>query len=88
MNKLEFIKQLSEISGVKETDCKRFLKISYFLICDLLLKGEEISFKGFGKFFVKTRKERFVKSKNKSYLVPTKHIVTFKIGKSFKEIIK
>lgn len=88
MNKLEFVNKLSCLCGLSKVECNRFLKITYFLICDSLNKGEEICFKGIGKLFVKTRKERFLKNGNKQILISSKNIPAFKIGKNFKDIIK
>lgn len=90
MNKTQFIKILSQSCGLSQTKCDEILSSAYFLICKNLREGESVSFKGFGKFFVKTKKERFIKNFNSSnlQLIGCRNVPSFKIGKSFKQQIK
>lgn len=87
MNKNELINNLSNITGHSKQTCKDVLNNFYFLICDSLKKGEEVCFKGLGKFYVKSKSERIIKNNLGTYLMSPKKIVTFKIGKTFKNII-
>ena len=87
MNKTQFIKKLSESCSVDKNLCGFILNNAYYLLCDNLKKGETLNLKGFGKFYVKFRKERFLKVGNKTILIGTKNIPVFKMGKSFKNII-
>ena len=67
--------------------CKQVLNNFYLLICDSLKKGEEICFYGIGKFFVKYKKERLIKTNRGEIFVNSKNVPVFKMGKSFKNII-
>ncbi|MBQ9793167.1 MAG: HU family DNA-binding protein [Clostridia bacterium] len=87
MNKNEFLNNLSFITGHSKQTCKDIIDSFYYLICDSLKKGEEVCFKGLGKFYVKSKNERIIKNNLGVYLVGPKKIVSFKIGKTFKNII-
>lgn len=89
MNKTEFIKNLSLICDLSQSKCQEIMQEAYNLICQNLKEGKQVSFKGFGKFYVKTKKERFVKNfnSNNMHLIGCRHVPTFKMGKSFKKVI-
>jgi len=90
MNKSDFLKQLSLNCNLPEKICRQVLSNSYLLLCDCLNKGEEVNFYGFGKFYVKTRQERFYKQigVNTLALLPPQNVPVFKTGRVFKQIIK
>ena len=90
MNKSEFVKSLSHSCNLSIDKCCEVLSKSYKLICQKLREGECVVFKGFGKFYVKEKKERFIKSfkSNDMQLLGCRNIPAFKIGKSFKSQIK
>ena len=87
MNKTQFIKKLSESCNIDKNLCDFVLNSAYLLLCDNLKKGETLNIKGFGKFYVKFRKERLLKRGNQTLLIGTKNVPVFKMGKSFKNII-
>lgn len=89
MNKTEFVKELSQNCSLSQNKCQEVLSEAYKLICQNLKEGRQVNFKGFGKFFVRTKKERFVKSfnSNNMQLIGCRHVPTFKMGKSFKKVI-
>ena len=90
MNKNEFIKKLSYICNLSNKQCYLILNNAYKLLCDSLKIGETITFKGFGKFYIKTTKERVVKNvftKSLSFL-GQKNVVSFKISSTLKNIVK
>lgn len=90
MNKTTFLKELSLKCNLPINTCKDVMSMGYFLLCDSLKKGQSVNFYGFGKFYVRQRKERLIKKigTSLSTLVMPKSIPAFKIGKSFKEIIR
>lgn len=90
MNKIEFLKEVSFKSNASLKDCKKIFSNAYYIICDCLKKGEIVNFYGFGKFYVKRRSERLIKSNMflENKLLPPKYLPAFKIGKCFKEIIR
>lgn len=87
MNKNEFLKELSKISNTNLSTCKKVLFNTYELLCDNLKKGQSVNFYGFGKFYVKCYKERFINNRGIKKLIGAKFVPTFKTGKSFKNII-
>ena len=90
MNKSQFIKILSQCCGLTQAKCSEVLIETYKLICENLKQGESVVFKGFGKFFVKTKRERFVKNVNTNnlHLIGCRNVPCFKIGKQFKQEIR
>lgn len=90
MNKSQFIKVLSQNCGLSQNKCNEVMSTAYYLICKNLREGDYVSFKGFGKFYVKTKKERFIKSFNSDHLqiIGCRNVPSFKMGKSFKQEIK
>lgn len=90
MNKKEFIRKLSLSCNMSQLKCEQILSSCYKIICENLKVGEEVSFKGFGKFFVQRKKERVVKNiytKNLTF-INEKNVVRFKISNAFKSIVK
>ena len=87
MNKCEMISLLSCKCNMPKKQCKQVLNNFYLLICDNLKKGEEVCFYGIGKFFVKTKNERIIKTNKGEVLVNAKNVPVFKMGKGFKNII-
>ena len=90
MNKRNFIKRVSLLCDLSQKKCEQILDKCYKLICESLCTGEGVNFKGFGKFYVKTTKERVVKNvftKNLSF-IRQKNVVSFKISSTFKNIVK
>lgn len=84
MNKSQFLKELSLISNMSVNACNKVLNNTYLLLCDNLRKGQSVVFYGFGKFYVRNRKERIL---DNSKLIPAKNIPAFKTGKYFKNIV-
>ena len=90
MNKKEFVKEIATLSNISQTKCEQILNNCYKLIHDSLIVGESINIKGFGKFFVKTKKERIVKNiQTKEFsMLEQKKVVCFKISSTLKYIVK
>lgn len=89
MNKLNFLKEVSIKSDLPFNTCKSVFDSIYCVLCESLNKGHIINFKGFGKFFVKRKSERVIQVfGNQKSLVESKNIPVFKMGKSFKKIIR
>ena len=89
MNKTEFVKKLSQNCNLPQHTCQEVLSEAYSIICKNLKEGRQVVFKGFGKFFVKTKKERFVTGFNctNKQLIGCRNVPTFKMGKNFKNVI-
>ena len=90
MNKGDFINKLSEQSNLPKSYCSRVLNACYSVLIDSLKKGEELNLKGFGRFFVKTRRERLVKNPltGNKILIEQKNIPRFKLSTKFKDVIR
>ena len=90
MNKSEFIKKVSKKTGFSQCQVSKILKTSFEELCQTLNQDEEVSFRGFGKFFVKTSKERLCYNNfaNKNILILARSMPSFKIFKNFREVIK
>ena len=58
MNKCEIIKNVAKKSNLTQKDCELCLKALKQVMEGAFLSGEDISFAGFGKFFVKSYKKR------------------------------
>ncbi len=87
MNKTEFLKVLSLNSNLSVSSCKRVLENTYSLICESLRKGQSVNFYGFGKFYVKSYKERCINNAGLRKIIPAKNIPSFKTGKIFKNVV-
>lgn len=89
MNKLEFIKQLSDNSGVSQKNTKEVLSAMINVIKDSLTKGEEVKITGFGKFEVKDRAERVAinPKTQKKIIIPRSKVAMFKVGKELKDAV-
>ena len=56
--KKEFIDRMSEIGGITKKDAKRDLEIFIKTVMDYMSEDEKVRFTGFGRFEMKTVKER------------------------------
>ena len=90
MNKCEFVDIVAKKTCLDKNQVEDMLKVSFDVICKTLRQNEEVCFRGFGKFFVKTSGERVCYNNfcNKKVLVAGKNTPHLKIFKNFKEIIK
>ena len=89
MNKLEFIKKVSETSGVNQKHTKDVIESMIEIIKSSLNKGEEVRLTGFGKFEVKKRSERVAINPmtKKKMVVPSAIVPTFKAGSELKKAV-
>ena len=85
MNKTDFLKLLSNQTQESSQVCQKILTHTRKLINEVCFKGEEVQFRGFGKFFLKERPPRrtfnpqtgrYYYSKNKIFVdfAPSKKI--------------
>ena len=56
--KKEFIDRMAEIGGITKKDAKRDLEIFIKTLMDYMSEDEKVRFTGFGRFEMKTVKER------------------------------
>jgi len=89
MNKLEFIKKVSENSGVNQKNTKEVVESMIELIKSALKSGDEVKLTGFGKFETKKRSERVAMNPatKKKMVVPSAIIPSFKAGSELKKAV-
>ena len=88
MTKQEFIalyQEKMEITGKKEAE--RLVNGFFSTLEEVLVKGEELSILGFGKFEVTTQSARTCRNPQtgEQMQVPEKKVVKFRVGKSLAE---
>ena len=90
MNKADFIDVVAEKTGLSKKDTKAALEASLETITETLVKGDSVSFIGFGTFCTSQRAERTarVPGTGAEIKVPATTVVKFKVGKALKEAVK
>lgn len=89
MNKAEFIALMAEKAGTSKKDSEANLNAALEVITETLVKGDEVSFIGFGAFRVTKRKERIGRNPgNKQEIkIPASNAVSFKVGAKLKQAV-
>jgi len=90
MNKTELIKEVSLETWMTKVDTERVINTLLEKMEDTLVKWEDISITGFGKFIVKTREARKGRNPRTQEVIdiPKTKNVSFSAGKQLKEAIK
>ncbi len=60
--KKEFTDRMAEIGGITKKDAKRGLELFIETLMDYMSENEKVMIKGFGRFEMKTYKEKICKS--------------------------
>lgn len=92
MTKKEFLKQLAdntEFSALSLEKREKLLTSVWTAIIDLLSKGDEINFTGFGRFLTKVRPARTGRNPatGKPMEIPEKVVAVFKPASKFAEAV-
>ena len=89
MKKADFIQLVAEKAGLSKKDSLKAVDSALAVVSELLVKGDSISFIGFGSFNVAERaaREGKVPGTNKTYKSPATKVVKFKVGKQLKEAV-
>ena len=89
MNKAEFIDAVAEKSGLSKKDAKGAVDAALETITEALVKGDSVSFIGFGTFSTAARAARTAKvpGTNKTVSVPATTVAKFKVGKALKDAV-
>lgn len=87
MKKADFIQVVAEKAGLTKKDTLKVVDATLESISECLVKGDSISFIGFGSFDVAVRaaREGKVPGTSKTYKSPATKVVKFKVGKKLKE---
>lgn len=90
MNKSEFVRAMSEETGLTQKDAEKSLNTFIEIITATLAKGEEIVLTGFGSFSVVERCARTGMDfrTKKAIEIPASKGVKFKPGKTLKEAVQ
>lgn len=89
MKKADFIQAVAEKADLSKKDSAKAIDATLEAISDALIKGDSISFIGFGTFSTADRAARKarVPGTNKTIDVPASKAVKFKVGKKLKEAV-
>ena len=89
MNKNDLIKGISKESKLSQKEAKEALTAFAKIIKESLQKGESVKISGFGKFEVKSRKERVTTNPQtrQRLVIPATKVTSFKAGKELKDAI-
>ncbi|MCK9162447.1 MAG: HU family DNA-binding protein [Arcobacter butzleri] len=89
MNKAEFIDAVAEKAALSKKDAKSAVDAVIDTLTEALVKGDGVSFIGFGTFATADRAARTatVPGTGKKVEVPATRVVKFKVGKALKEAV-
>ena len=90
MTKAEIVSNISRKLGIEKADVQATVESLMQEIIGSLESGENVYFRGFGSFVVKTRAEKTGRniSKNTTIKIPAHNIPSFKPSKTFLEGVK
>lgn len=90
MTKKEFIELYAEKGNLTKKEAEKNVNLFLSSVEDALIKGEEVSFVGWGKWEVVERAAREVRNPQSKEImkVPAKKAVKFKVGKLLSDKIK
>ena len=80
MKNNEFIEILSEKLNFTKKDTKKCVDTMFYLLKEILIKGNTIKINNFGNFKVVEKNERIIYNPflNKKILIPPKKVISFK----------
>lgn len=89
MNKADLVRAIAEETTLTQKEVNAVLDSFISNVVDCLVKGEEVSIAGFGKFVVKTRAPReSINPRTKEPVkVPASKAPSFKVGKALKDAV-
>ena len=90
MTKADLVQEISNKTGIAREEVLRIVESFMIEVKGSLQKGEEVTLRGFGGFFLKHRAEKTARniSKNITMIVPEHDIPAFKPAKEFVESLK
>lgn len=89
MNKAEFIDAVAAKAGLSKKDAKGAVDAALETITEALVKGDTVSFIGFGTFSTAARAARTAKvpGTDKTVSVAATTVAKFKVGKALKDAV-
>lgn len=90
MTKAELVQEISSKTGIAREEVLRIVESFMIEVKGSLQKGEEVTLRGFGGFFLKHRAEKTARNitLNTTMIVPEHDIPAFKPAKEFVESLK
>jgi len=90
MTKADIVAQVSDKTGIEKAQVLATVEAYMEAVKDALSSGENVYFRGFGSFIVKTRAEKTGRniSKNTTIIIPAHNIPAFKPAKTFVNKVK
>ncbi len=90
MTKADLVQEISDKTGVSREEVLNIIESFMLEVKGSLQKGEEVTLRGFGGFFLKHRAAKTARniSKNTTLIVPEHDIPAFKPAKEFMESLK
>jgi len=90
MRKIDFVKKISEETGISQIDTTAIVQKILDSITEALTKMEKIEFRNFGVFELKVRKSRKgrnPKAPQDEVIIPEHVVVRFKAGRELKNYV-
>lgn len=90
MTKADLVQEISDKTGISRDVVLRIVEDFMVEVKNSLQKGDEVTLRGFGGFFLKHRAEKTARniSLNTTMIVPEHDIPAFKPAKEFVESLK
>lgn len=90
MIKVDMVKTMAEKTGLSQRDCDKAVKAFLETVKESLVKGEKVSFTGFGSFEVVERAAREGRNPRtkEPIQIPACKAPVFKAGKDLKDAVK
>ena len=90
MTKADLVQEISSKTGIAREEVLRIVESFMIEVKGSLQKGEEVTLRGFGGFFLKHRAEKTARNitLNTTMIVPEHDIPAFKPAKEFVESLK
>jgi DNA-binding protein HU-beta/integration host factor subunit alpha len=91
MTKRDLVVRIAQETGMVQEDVQTVLQKSLDYIIESLVRGENVEFRNFGVFEVRTRKARIGRNPNRPdhvVQIPETKVVKFKPGKEMKALVE
>ncbi len=89
MKKVEFVDAVAAKTGLSKTDAGKAVDAVFATITDVLVKGDKLSFVGFGTFAISKREAREGRNPRtgETVKIAARNAVSFKAGTALKDAV-
>lgn len=90
MTKADLVQEISDKTGIARDEVLSIIETFMVEVKESLQKGEEVTLRGFGGFFMKHKAAKTARniSKNTTMIVPEHYSPAFKPAKEFIDLLK